>query len=78
MSFFFTTYFQFSYRYNTTLGGLQLHYAGKVKSQIPNEALERAQSRVDQLLDGLRSQTRQLASDAPLALWFDPEAEQPE
>jgi len=46
-----------------------------VKSEIPEipiAALERAQARVDELLDALRSQTARLAPDADSALTYEP------
>jgi hypothetical protein len=49
-----------------------------VKSDIPADQLERAQARVDQLLDALRSESERLSSDAESALTFRPDAEQPE
>ena len=45
-------------------------YAKKVKTGIPADQLERAQARVDQLLELLRSETQRLAPDAGSALTF--------
>jgi hypothetical protein len=45
-----------------------------VKSDIPADHLERAQARVDQLLDLLRRQTERLASDSDSALIYNPDA----
>jgi len=49
-----------------------------VKSDIPESNLERAQARVDQLLDALRRQTERLPPDADSALTFSPAEAQPE
>jgi len=49
-----------------------------VKSDIPADQLERAQARVDQLLDALRRASERLPSDAESALTFRRDAEQPE
>jgi hypothetical protein len=42
-----------------------------VKSDIPADEIERAQTRVDQLLDALRRETQRLAPDADSALTFN-------
>ena len=44
-----------------------------MQSDIPADQLNRAQARVDQLLDALRGETQRLAPDAESALTFDPE-----
>jgi hypothetical protein len=44
-----------------------------VKSDIPADELERAQARVDQLLDVLRRETWRLGPDVDSALIFNPE-----
>jgi hypothetical protein len=49
-----------------------------VKSDIPASELERAQARVDQLLEALRRQTERLSPDADSALTFSPCEAQPE
>jgi hypothetical protein len=43
-----------------------------VKLDIPADRLERAQARVDQLLDALRRETQRLAPDVDSALVFNP------
>jgi hypothetical protein len=48
-----------------------------VKSDIPADQLERAQARVDQLLDSLRRETERLPPDADSALAFSPDEVQP-
>jgi len=48
-----------------------------MKSDIPADQLERAQSRVDQLLEALRRQTERLASDSDSALTYRPDADEP-
>jgi hypothetical protein len=47
-----------------------------MKREIPAEQLERAQARVDQLLDALRLESERLGPDAESALTFS--TEQPE
>jgi hypothetical protein len=47
-------------------------YAKKMKSDIPADQLERAQARVDQLLEALRRETQRLAPTADSALTFSP------
>jgi hypothetical protein len=49
-----------------------------VKSEIPVADLERAQARVDQLLDALRRETARLGPEVDSALVFRPDAEQAE
>jgi hypothetical protein len=49
-----------------------------VKSDIPAHQLDRAQTRVAQLLEALRRETQRLPPDADSALTFRPDAEQPE
>jgi len=44
-----------------------------MKSDIPANQLERAQARVDQLLEALRRETERLAPVAESALVFNPE-----
>jgi len=44
-----------------------------LEPDIPVDQLERAQARVDQLLDALRDQTKRLAADADSALTFRPD-----
>jgi hypothetical protein len=44
-----------------------------VKSDIPSDELERAQARVDQLLEALRRETARLASTADSALVYSPD-----
>lgn len=48
-----------------------------MKSNIPADQLERAQDRVSQLLDALRSQTKRLASESESALTYRPDADEP-
>lgn len=49
-----------------------------MQSDIPADQLDRAQARVDQLLEALRRQTQQLPSETDSALTFRPDAEKPE
>ncbi|MGA2882425.1 MAG: hypothetical protein ABSG13_26015 [Bryobacteraceae bacterium] len=49
-----------------------------MKSDIPADQLERAQARVDQLLEALRRKTERLSPDADSALTFRPDEAQPE
>jgi hypothetical protein len=48
-------------------------YPERVKSDIPSDELERAQARVDQLLEALRRETARLASTADSALAYSPD-----
>jgi hypothetical protein len=48
-----------------------------VKPDIPADELERAQARVEQLLDTLRSQTERLPCDSDSALTYRPDVDQP-
>lgn len=49
-----------------------------MKSDIPADQLERAQARVDQILDALRRETERLRPEADSALTFRPDEAQPE
>ncbi len=44
-----------------------------MKSDIPSDELERANARVDQLLEALRRETARLASTADSALAYSPD-----
>ena len=48
-------------------------YAERMPLDIPDNQLERAQTRVNQLLDPLRRETGRLAPDADSALTFHPD-----
>jgi len=61
----------------TSLGTFAASYSERMKSDIPADQLERAQSRVDQLLEALRRQTERLASDSDSALTYRPDADEP-
>jgi hypothetical protein len=50
---------------------LAASYARKVKTDIPADQLERAQARVEQLLDALRRETERLTPDVESALTFN-------
>jgi hypothetical protein len=49
-----------------------------MNSDIPADQLERAQSRVDQLLDALRRETQRLGAEVDSALVFSPKETSPE
>jgi len=44
-----------------------------LRSEIPSDELDRAQARVDQLLEALRRETERLGPDADSALTFQPD-----
>jgi hypothetical protein len=48
-------------------------YSDRVKHDIPADELERAQARVDPLLEALRRETARLGPDADSALTFHPD-----